>query len=326
MNRKELALETIRCRNHQKILTEIPTYTLSYLGADHDGYEGHVDELHRPVGSRWTDIWGTEWHKEYPDLMGLPSYCPISEPEKLAEYHWPDPDDERIIGAIYRGKEEFDRLEDRENYILCGSHRDTLWEKSYMLVGMEAMMEYFYTEPEFAEEILDRIMEFQLGIARHYLAVGVEMVDMSDDLGSQTSLLMSPAMIQEFLVPRYRKLFEVYKKAGVLVHFHSCGHVLPLFDTFVDLGVDVLNPIQVSANNREEVAASAKGRLSLHGGVSSSVLMTGTPEEIDAEVREAIRVFGKDGGYFCSPDQYMPYPPENLEIMRASIERWGNLS
>ena len=67
---------------------------------------------------------------------------------------------------------------------LCGFHRDRLWEKSYMLVGIEDLMCFFHSEPEAARELLHRIMDFQLGIAKHYLSAEVEMVSMSDDMGS----------------------------------------------------------------------------------------------------------------------------------------------
>lgn len=80
-------------------------------------------------------------------------------------------------------------------------------------------------------------MDFQLGIARHYLSLGVEMVTMSDDLGTQHGLLLSPTLIHDFLLPEYKRLFDLYKSKGVLVNFHSCGYIEPILDVFMDLGV-----------------------------------------------------------------------------------------
>jgi hypothetical protein len=80
---------------------------------------------------------------------------------------------------------------------LCGSHRDTLWEKSYMLVGMADLMCFFRTEPNAVRELLHRIMDWQLGIARHYLRLGVELVSCGDDLGTQSSLLPSSRTVTE---------------------------------------------------------------------------------------------------------------------------------
>ena len=123
--------------------------------------------------------------------MGFPRGNPLDEPAKLRTYRWPDPDDERIYSKIQRLKSEFTG----GDVFLAGSHRDTLWEKTYMLVGMERAMEYFFTEPEFMREVFHRIMDFHLGIAKHYLAAGVETVGLSDDMGTQQGPLLGPELV-----------------------------------------------------------------------------------------------------------------------------------
>ncbi|MDD3867391.1 MAG: uroporphyrinogen decarboxylase family protein [Eubacteriales bacterium] len=272
-----------------------------------------------PVGSKWTDIWQTEWHKEHADVMGFPKGTPLDEPAKLAAYHWPDPDDERICGPIYQQAEAFAG----GDCFLAGSHRDTLWEKSYMLVGMEHMMEYFYDEPQFVREVLHRIMDFQLGIARHYLKAGIELAGLGDDLGTQQSLLLSPAIIEEFLIPEYRRLFDLYRQQGVLIEFHSCGHIEPLIDTFIDLGVDILNPIQATANNLRKLRQATQGKMALAGAISTATIMAGPPEKICSEVRETIQLLGAEGGYFCRPDQGMPFPADHLRAYEEALADYG---
>jgi len=79
---------------------------------------------------------------------------------------------------------------------LAGSHRDTLWEKAYMLVGMEALMMYFLTEPEFVRDVLHHVTDFQLGIAQHYARLGVEFVALGDDLGTQLGPLLGPRIVE----------------------------------------------------------------------------------------------------------------------------------
>ncbi|MGC9346572.1 MAG: uroporphyrinogen decarboxylase family protein, partial [Anaerolineae bacterium] len=211
----------------------------------------------------------------------------------------------------------------REQTFLVGSHRDTLWEKSYMLVGMEAMMVYFYTEPEAVREVLHRIMDFHLGIARHYLEVGVEIVGMSDDLGTQRGLLLSPEIIGSFLVPEYRRLFDFYKSHDVLINFHSCGHIMPLLETFIDLGVDILNPIQATANDLDELRQITQGRMALQGGVSSATIVSGPVEAIRDEVAERLWQLGRAGGYFCGPDQGMPWPEAHIQALYEAVEEFG---
>ena len=295
----------------------LPRYTLCYRGACHEGYEGGGHDC--PLGTRWFDIWGTGWQKEHKDVMGFPRVNPLAEIKALKNYVWPDPNDERICADIYKLRKEFIG----GDAFLEGANSDTLWERTYMLVGMENMMCYCYEEPEYAKEILHRIMDFQLGIAKHYLKLGVEMAAFSDDLGSQHGLLIGKDTLYEFLVPEYKRLFELYKKHNVLINFHSCGHVEPILDMFIELGVNILNPVQATANNLVKVKEKADFKMSLLGGVSSDIVMKGPVSAIDAAVKNAIRVLGKNGGYFCWPDQDMPTPQEHWDAFYAAREKYA---
>jgi uroporphyrinogen decarboxylase len=311
-------LRIVRFDNPARVLGGPPEHGIAYLGCNHEGYEGGGHHL--PVGSVWRDIWGTEWHLEHAGVMGFPRGNPLADLTKsLTSYAWPDPDDERIIRQAY------DRAEGwkREESFLLGSHRDTLWEKCYMLVGMENAMCCFHTQPNAMREVLHRIMDFQLGIARHYLRLGVEMVRMGDDLGTQCAPLMSPALIEEFLVPEYRRLFDLYKAHGVLVNFHSCGHIEPLLEMFMRLGVDILNPVQASANNLDVVRAKTAGRMALQGGVASGLIAAGPIPAIRREVHRRIWQLGRDGGYFCGPDQYMPWPEAHIHALHEAVAEFG---
>ena len=192
-----------------------------------------------------------------------------------------------------------------------------------MLVGMENMLCYFLSEPEAVRELFHRIMDFQLGIARHYLAVGVEMVQLGDDLGTQSRLLLSPRLVHEFLVPEYRRLCNLYQEQGVLINFHSCGHITPLLETFIELGISILNPIQASANNLAEVRRITQGRMALQGGVCSATLVNGPVEAICSEVIERMWQLGRQGGYFCCPDQSMPWPEAHYRALEKTVEERG---
>jgi uroporphyrinogen decarboxylase len=318
MNAKENALRTIRFDNPERVTCGCPTHGIAYRGCNHEGYEGGGHHL--PVGSVWRDIWGTEWHREHDGVMGFPRGNPLADlPASLSHYTWPDPDDDRIVRQIYEQAKAWQA----DETFLCGSHRDTLWEKCYMLVGMENAMCFFHEEPDAMREVLHRIMDFQLGIARHYLNLGVEMVGMSDDLGTQCGLLLSPEMIRSFLLPEYERLFSVYKQRNVLVSFHSCGHIEPVLDVFMDLGVDILNPVQSTANNLESVRRKTAGRMTLQGGISSGLIATGPIPAIRGEVYRRIWQLGRNGGYFCGPDQGMPWPEAHIQALREAIEEFG---
>jgi uroporphyrinogen decarboxylase len=314
---KENAWRIIHFDAPAYIMLKPPLYEIAYFGANHEGFAGGSHDV--PVGTRWIDIWGTEWHKSHAGVMGFPVGNPLAKINALEAYHWPDPNDPRIYQRIYDMAAVFPG----DDRFIGGSHRDTLWEKAYMLVGMENMMIYFLTEQEFARAVLRHVMDFQLGIARHYAAVGVEMVNLSDDLGTQRGSLLGPSIVEEFLLPEYARLIGFYKERGVLINFHSCGNVAAVIEPLMDLGVDILNPVQATANDLNKLRARTQGRMALQGGINSAILLEGPPERIRAEVRERIEQLGREGGYFCCQDQELPYPPEHLETLQAAVREYG---
>jgi uroporphyrinogen decarboxylase len=318
MNKRENALRIIQFNEPERVVAAPPATFVGYLGCNHEGYDAPGHSV--PVGTVWTDVWGTTWQKEQEGIMGFPIRHPMADlVHGLSEHAWPNPDDERINGRIYTEAE----IVDRDEVFLSGSHRETLWEKAYMLVGMEDLMCYFYTEPNAVKELLHRIIDFDLAVAKHYLAVGVDMVYAGDDLGMQNRLLFSPEIMEEFFLPEYKRLFDVYKREGVLINFHCCGHVTPLLEVLMDMGVDILNPVQSSANDLSEVRRRTQGKMALMGGISSGLLMSGPVEAIREEVHMRIHHLGEEGGYFCCPDQVMPWPKEHFLAYREAVKEFG---
>ena len=109
----------------------------------------------------------------------------------------------------------------------------------------------------------------------------------------------------------------------MLIGFHSCGNIGSVLETFMQLGVNVLNPIQATANDLGKVRGLTQERMALQGGISSALIMEGPMERIVAEVRKRIRQLGREGGYFCGPDQGLPYPQEHLDALHRAIEEYG---
>jgi uroporphyrinogen decarboxylase len=315
---KQNAMEIIRFGKPEKIVQGIPAYTLKYYGVDHESWEGVKEDS--PAGAKWIDTWGVGWEKAYDGVMGLPKLNPLSEPSALKSYQWPDPDDERICSRIYEMAKEYDP---GSGCFLAGSHRDTLFEKAYMLVGMENLFEYFFTEPNFVLEVFHRITDFNIGIQRHYLKAGVEIAFLGDDLGCQLGPLVNPQYVAEFMVPEYKRLMSVYTGNSVLMEFHSCGAIERFLDIFIGLKLDVLNPVQATANNLDTIRKLTMGKLAIHGAVSSGLVYDGPLEKIKSAVHSTILKLGQNGGYFCSPDQGMPYPQSHLDAFNEAVEEYG---
>jgi uroporphyrinogen decarboxylase len=251
-------------------------------------------------------------------VMGYAVEHPLAD-LRIDSYQWPDPDDPRLVVPIHEKAGQADR----SNKFPCGSHRETLWERAYNLVGMDRLMLAFYDQPGAVRDLLHRIMDFQLGIARHYAAAGIELAATGDDLGGQSGLLFSRELLEEFFVPEYRRLFGFYKTRGVIINHHTCGHIEPVLDVFMDLGVDILNPIQATANNLAVVRKATQGRMALAGGISTGMVMDGPVERIRIETRRCMWLLGREGGYFCGPDQGMPFPEAHIAALRQTVEEYG---
>jgi uroporphyrinogen decarboxylase len=174
--------------------------------------------------------------------------------------------------------------------------------------GMDRFLMNAALEPEFAAALLRRITDLCLRLMGHVLdAVGpnVDIVKIGDDLGTQASLLMSPAMYRTLLKPLHAELIAAIRgRTGAKILFHSDGDVFPLIDDLVEIGVDILNPIQTSAGRMADLAA-LKSRygtvLAFCGGVDTQrVLPHGSPAQVAAEVRRVIDLLGPGGGYLLS--------------------------
>ncbi len=116
---------------------------------------------------------------------------------------------------------------------------------------------------------------------------------------------------------------DLYKAKGCLVSFHSCGSVRDLAPELMDLGVDILNPAQATANDLAALRLRTQGTMALQGAVSSQTIMQGPPARIRAEVEERIRGLGSRGGYICGPDQGMPYPPSHIDALERAVADFG---
>ena len=294
-----------------------PDHHAAYLGAYHENFQGQSHSS--PVGTVWTDVWGVTWKKEFNGVMGFPVHCPLADLTQLDDYAFPDLNDSKYTARLY------ERAGQAEGLLISGAHNNLIWEKAYFLVGMENLMVYLYTEPALVKKLFRRIMDFQLALAEHNIKAGCKIIAMGDDLGTQTSLLMGMDTFNTFLLPEYERIFDFYKDKNVVINFHSCGYIEPLLDTFIKLGVNILNPVQASANDLESVHKRAKGKLILEGAVNSDVVYGGTEEEIRGLVRHRIDLLGKDGGYICCPDQGLNFPPNNIRILEDEVAAYGKI-
>lgn len=200
----------------------------------------------------------------------------------------------------------------------------------WQMVGLEKMMLDLALNPDVIEAVVAKVEEFTLGclqrIFEKYPGV-VDLIGCGDDYGSQNGLLISKDMIGEFFMPSLKRHLDLGRKHGALGYHHCCGAVFDMIPLFIDAGVNVLNPIQTSAKGMDPVRLKqAYGKdLCFHGGIDiQQTLVTGTPDEVRAEVRSRIDTLGPDG-YILSPSHVLQpdTPPENLAAMYEEAKRYG---
>jgi uroporphyrinogen decarboxylase len=191
------------------------------------------------------------------------------------------------------------------------------------LVGMETLMMAMITDLDAVKAVIAMVTDYTVRMSRRMVEAGLEMCWLTDDYGSERALMISPAMWRTLFKPALAEIFSVWKDAGRMVGLHSCGSISAIVGDLVEIGLDVLHPVQASCNDAAALKAQWGDRLSFWGGVSSRVLMTGAPDDVRRETLRMMAALGPGGGYVCGQDQTMPYPEENLRVLAETVEEFG---
>ncbi len=250
----------------------------------------------------------------------FPVEHPIKEPAQVESHPFPDPDRADLFAeAKERAKEV-----DRSQCLLFGDNGWGLFERAWLLVGMERLFLWMVEEPEAVKLLLHRIAEVKIRLCERYIEeVGVDGIMFGDDWGWEEGLLMGPRLWREFIKPEQERLYRVCKEAGVLVYQHSDGRVEEVVSDLAGMGLDILNPVQPECNDLEGLKSQYGHLIAFHGAVSSRVLHQGNPQEVEEEVRLRISQLGKGGGYILGPAHWVPYPEENLRAFKEAARKYG---
>ena len=200
-----------------------------------------------------------------------------------------------------------------------------LLEGGQFLCGMQRFLEMLAGEPQLAEALMDRLLEAYMEVLPRFLAaVGpyVQLIQVGDDLGTQVGLQISPDMYRRLIKPRHRILYAYIREHfDGFLFLHSCGSLRELLPDLIDVGVQVINPVQTSAAGMDPVELKRQfGRdLCFWGGgcETQSTLRLGTPEEVAAQVRDRVRIFSEGGGHVFNQvhNVLSDVPPENVVAM-----------
>ncbi|MGE5250844.1 MAG: uroporphyrinogen decarboxylase family protein [Bacteroidota bacterium] len=280
----------------------------------------------------FVDEWGITWRKRrsnglYFDLAQNP--LATASRGQLEDYAWPDPEDPARRSGLLEAASSI-RSKGEFAVILSGLTGGGPMEVAAWMAGFQRFFVALARDPDWADALLDRVLETKLRFWRAVLPeVGpyVDIVSESEDLGTQDRLMISPSMFQRHIKPRLRQLFAGIKEAAphVKILLHSDGAIVPILPDLIEIGVDILNPVQVSAKGMGDTAFLKRefGRdLVFWGGIDTqTTLPFGTPDEVRAEVQRRIQDLAPGGGYVLASVHNIQgdVPPENVMAM---VEAW----
>lgn len=283
----------------------------SYYMSDEDYYE---------------DEWGIGWRQvDY----GKGSYTepykhPLAEVEDPDEFSIPDfSKDERYEEANYL-VEKFG-----DTHAIVGEISCTIFELSWYLRGFERVLRDFHTNKDFVKKYFNKLKGWAKTAGTNLVERGVDIIFLGDDVGSQDQMLISPDTFREFLKPVYADLFESFRKVNpdVKVAFHTDGNVMPIIEDYVEIGVDILNPIQPQALAPDEVKRRFGDELTLWGSIDNqSTVPFGSPEDVKEEVVSRLKNVAPGGGLILGPSHAVQpdAPVENLITFYDTVKNFGS--
>ena len=222
-------------------------------------------------------------------------------------------------------RDDVARINADEAYFITYKLGGRIFMSSQERRGLAQFMVDILTMPDFVHRLMEIQTQYTLDMLRKTLdAAGnaIDCIQYNDDQGTQQSLLLSPALFEEFLLPRIRRVWEMAHDYGVRVFMHSCGAIRPIVPHLIDAGLDILNPIQVGAEGMapEGLKRDFGDRLTFSGGMDvQSTLPFGTPDEVRREATERIRVLGAGGGYILDSTNLIQ-PDTSVENVLAMFD------
>jgi len=289
---------------------------------------GWVNSYYQPGYERcdsYLDEWGVRWKTvEYSTRFGNgrytePSGHPLAEDSAVSSYRAPDP----TRPALYT---DFSRLvrELSQEYWIVGVVVTTVFECAWALRGYEQLLTDFLLNPDLADQVLDFPFRYHQEVGRKLVELGADMIWLGDDVGSQSSMLLSPKVWRRFLKPRLAAIIATLKAVNprVKVAYHSDGWIEPVIPELIEIGVDVLNPIQPAVLDLEGLARHYGSHLCFWGSIDiQRTLPFGTPSDVAEEVRARLQTLGRHGGLVIGPTHnvQLDTPLENFWAMVNTI-------
>ena len=273
----------------------------------------------------YVDEWGVGWSVHpYETPYGIGRYTemsrhPLADDDAIASYQPPDPNRPELYADSEAVIRDF-----KDEYWIVGVTVTTIFETAWALRGLEQMMIDMALNPDLAHHILDIPYRYHLTAAKKLVELGVDMIWLGDDIGSQHKMLISPRMWRKYFKPRMANFIAELKaiNPNVKVAYHTDGNVEKAIPELIEIGVDVLNPIQPASMNPAEIKKKYGDKLCFWGTIDEQhTLPFGSPADVAAEVKTRLETVGEGGGLILSPTHHVQLdtPLENFWALVNNI-------
>jgi uroporphyrinogen decarboxylase len=249
----------------------------------------------------------------------------VNEAHEVQDFPFPDPlaagryDDAATVIEKYK-----------DDCFIIGDMELTMFDMMQQLVGMEKLLVDMAMEADYIEPLIEKCKEFALAVGKKLISMGVHGIWAGDDFGAQNGMLISPRMWRQYFKERYRQVYADLKAINpdVLIMQHCDGAVAPILGDWIEVGLEVFNPVQpnVPGHEPEDLKSKFGDRMSFWGAIDQQKLLPfGTPEEIEADVKAKIKILGRGGGYMVAPAHIIQAdaPMENVEAFIAAVKKHG---
>ena len=260
-------------------------------------------------GQGYTDEWGIEWQAcEYETKFGKGKYTeivkhPLAEESAIDTYQPPDPN----RPELYTDAEETIK-QYKEEYWIVGVTVTTIWETAWALRGLEQMLMDLVLNPDLAERIFQIPYDYHLTAAKNLVQMGVDMIWVGDDVGCQQNMIISPEQWRQIFKPKLANFISELRKINpdIKIAYHSDGNIYPIIGDLIEIGLDVLNPIQPACMDPAKIKKDFGDKLCFWGTIDEQyTLPFGTTEEVRNEVIKRLKTIGEGGGFIIGPTHHV---------------------
>lgn len=302
------------------------TKLLSAMGNDCVGVAANVPD-NQPSTTDKNGIIANEWGMKfknsglYNEFYAYP-LANATLPDDIYHYPFPDP-----LGHG-RFRHAMETIRNYKNsHAIVADLETAIFETSWYLTGLEKFLVDLISEAPYIEVLLDRVMEINVETGKYLIKLGADILWAGDDFGTQHGMIMDPYLWRKVFKPRIKWMFEEFRKVNpdIKLAWHSCGSIPEIIPDFIEIGLDILNPIQPGARGMEpDILKKEYGKdLVFFGGIDiQDLLPHSTPEKIKNEIKKICGILGKGGGYILAPAHNIQpdTPVENILAIYEAVK------